>query len=93
MPPEPPPLEQIIEQKLVACGLSSSGFTVTYQDELQSIEVVISDEVRATASLPAATLPAQEVTIRGRNEPMIVRTVAAAREISAMVNEEKVAAA
>jgi len=65
------------------------------QDMTKSLgcEAVISDEVRATAGLSAAALPAQEVTIRGRNEPMIVRTVAAAREISAMVNEEKVAAA
>jgi len=65
------------------------------QDMTKSLgcEAVISDEVSATAGLSAAAIPAQEVTIRGRNEPMIVRTVAAAREISAMVNEEKVAAA
>ena len=65
------------------------------QDMTKSLacEAVISDEVRATAGLSAAALPAQEVTIRGRNEPMIVRTVADARTISAMVNEEQVAAA
>jgi adenylate cyclase len=56
-------------------------------------EAVISDEVRVTAGLSAAALPAQEVAIRGRNEPMVVRTVAEARELSALVNEEHVAAA
>ena len=52
------------------------------QDMTKSLacEAVISDEVRATAGLSAAALPAQEVTIRGRNEPMIVRTVADARD-------------
>jgi adenylate cyclase len=65
------------------------------QDMTKSLacEAIISDEVRATAGLSAAALPAQEVTIRGRNEPMIVRTVADTRKISAMVNEEQVAAA
>lgn len=56
-------------------------------------EAVISDEVRATAGLSAAALPAQEVAIRGRNEPMIVRTAIDARELSGMVKEERVAAA
>jgi len=65
------------------------------QDMTKSLgcEAVISDEVRATAGLSAAALPAQEVTIRGRNDPMIVRTVADTRKISAMVNEEQAAAA
>jgi adenylate cyclase len=65
------------------------------QDMTKSLacEAVISDEVRATAGLSAAALPAQEVAIRGRNEPMVVRTVAEARELSALVNEEHVAAA
>ena len=47
------------------------------QDMTKSLacEVVISDEVRATAGLDADALPQQEVAIRGRNEPMIVRTV------------------
>jgi len=56
-------------------------------------EVVISDEVRATAGLAEDALPAQEVEIRGRNEPMIVRTVADARTLPALVNEEQSAAA
>lgn len=42
-PPEPPPAqEQVIERKLLECGLKAGGFTVRYEDELQSIEVVIS---------------------------------------------------
>lgn len=59
-----------------------------------SCEVVVSDEVRATAGLDADALPQQEVTIRGRNEPMIVRSVADARTLSALVVEEpRIAAA
>src|ERR1700692_4783635 len=56
-------------------------------------EAVISDEVRATAGLPADALPQQEVAIRGRNEPMIVRTVAETRALSALVRDEHIAAA
>jgi adenylate cyclase len=57
-------------------------------------EAVISDEVRATAGLAADALPQQEVAIRGRNEPMIVRTVADTRMLSALVAEEaRIAAA
>ena len=56
-------------------------------------EVVISDEVRATAGLSANALPQQEVEIRGRNEPMIVRTVADARTLSAVVGDVDVVAA
>ena len=47
-------------------------------------EVVISDEVRVTAGVAADALPQQEVAIRGRNEPMIVRTVTDARTLSAL---------
>ena len=46
-----------------------------------SCEVVISDEVRATAGLSADALPQHEVAIRGRNEPMIVRSVSDAKEL------------
>ncbi|MEH2563056.1 adenylate cyclase [Bradyrhizobium sp. AZCC 2289] len=65
------------------------------QDMTKSLacEAVISDEVRATAGLPADALPQQEVAIRGRNEPMIVRTVAEARALSALVAGEQVEAA
>jgi len=37
----PPAHEQVIEQRLIACGLRRGGFTVKYEDYLQSIEVVI----------------------------------------------------
>ena len=53
---------------------------------------MISDEVRATAGLSADALPQQEVEIRGRNEPMIVRSVADAKELSALVDEKAAAA-
>ena len=58
-----------------------------------SCEVVVSDEVRATAGLSADALPQHDVEIRGRNEPMIVRTIVDARMLSALVNEEQSAAA
>ena len=65
------------------------------QDMTKSLacEAVISDEVRATAGLSADALPQQEVAIRGRNEPMIVRTVAETRALSALVVGEQVEAA
>lgn len=65
------------------------------QDMTKSLacEAVISDEVRATAGLSADALPQQEVAIRGRNEPMIVRTVAETRTLSALVGREQVEAA
>jgi adenylate cyclase len=56
-------------------------------------EVVVSDEVRATADLAADALPQHEVAIRGRNEPMIVRSVTEAKMLSALVEDEVVAAA
>jgi adenylate cyclase len=56
-------------------------------------EVVVSDEVRATAGLAADALPQHEVAIRGRNEPMIVRSVTEAKMLSALVEDEVVAAA
>jgi len=48
-------------------------------------EAVISDEVRTTAGVDADALPQQQVEIRGRNEPMIVRTVTDTRTLAAMV--------
>ncbi|UFX47064.1 adenylate/guanylate cyclase domain-containing protein [Bradyrhizobium sp. 41S5] len=56
-------------------------------------EAVISDEVRVTAGLADDTLPAQEVAIRGRNEPMTVRTVEATRVLSALVDDRHAVAA
>ena len=58
-----------------------------------SCEAVISDEVRVTAGIAEEALPQQEVAIRGRNEPMIVRSVADARALSTLVGDVKAAAA
>jgi adenylate cyclase len=59
------------------------------QDMTKSLEceVILSDEVRKTASLPIDALPQQEVAIRGRAEPMIIRTVAKAMLLSAFVED------
>jgi adenylate cyclase len=56
-------------------------------------EAIVSEEVRLTAGLSADALPELEVTIRGRAEPMIVRTVTSAKTLSALVNDEEIAAA
>jgi adenylate cyclase len=58
-----------------------------------SCEAVISDEVRSTAGLGPDALPQQEVPIRGRNEPMIVRTATEARTLAELVVDVAVAAA
>src|SRR6266446_5513124 len=50
--------------------------------KILACETIISEEVRATAGVPADGLPEQEVPIRGRAEPMIVRVVANARMLS-----------
>jgi adenylate cyclase len=65
------------------------------QDMTKSLgcELVVSDEVRATAGLAEDALPAQEVAIRGRNEPMIVRTATDVRTLSTLVDEQQIAAA
>ena len=43
----PPATEQVIERRLVECGLSRGGFTVKYEDYLQSIEIVITSAAGA----------------------------------------------
>jgi adenylate cyclase len=65
------------------------------QDMTKSLacDVIVSEEVRITAGLPADALPQQEVGIRGRTEPMIVRSVARAKTLSALVNDVDIAAA
>jgi adenylate cyclase len=45
-------------------------------------EAVVSEEVYNTAGVPADDLPQREVEIRGRTEPMIVRTVASTTALS-----------
>jgi adenylate cyclase len=56
-------------------------------------EAIFSEEVRITAGIAADALPEQEVAIRGRNEPMTVRTAADTRALSALVNGDQVVAA
>jgi adenylate cyclase len=65
------------------------------QDMTKSLgcEVILSDEVLATAELPADALPRQDVEIRGRNEPMSVRIVASSNVLSALIDEATPAAA
>lgn len=50
MPQVPPPAyEQVLSQKLQECGLRNGGFTVKYEKDLQSVEVVIDKEAGASA--------------------------------------------
>jgi hypothetical protein len=50
MPPHlPQSPEQIIELRLVECGLDAKGISVRYQDYLQSIEIVIGPSAGATS--------------------------------------------
>ena len=65
------------------------------QDMTKSLvcEAIVSEEVRITAGLSADGLPQQEVAIRGRAEPMIVRSVQSAKTLSALVNDMDIAAA
>src|SRR5579863_4160715 len=58
-----------------------------------SCEAILSDEVRATAGLATEALPAREVEIRGRSEPMTVRSVADAKTLSALVGDAEIVAA
>jgi adenylate cyclase len=51
-------------------------------------EAIISDEVRLAAGLAPDDLPEQEVAIRGRAEPMSVRVVAHAAELSALLDRK-----
>jgi adenylate cyclase len=65
------------------------------QDMTKSLacEAIVSEEVRLTAGLAADGLPEQEVAIRGRAEPMIVRSVTDAKTLSALVNDADAVAA
>jgi adenylate cyclase len=65
------------------------------QDMTKSLacEVIVSEEVRKTAGLPADVLPPHDVEIRGRAEPMVVRAVTSAKNLSALVEDTLVAAA
>jgi adenylate cyclase len=65
------------------------------QDMTKSLgcEAIISDEVRATAGLAAGALPQQQVSIRGRVEPITVGAVESAKVLSALVDDLEAAAA
>jgi adenylate cyclase len=56
-------------------------------------EAIVSEEVRVTAGLSADALPQQQVEIRGRTEPMIVRSVARVEMLAALVDGVDVVAA
>ena len=50
MPPaSPPSQEQVIEKRLIECGLNAKGVSVKYEGYLQSIEIVIRPNSGATA--------------------------------------------
>ena len=65
------------------------------QDMTKSLacEAVISEEMRISAGLAADDLPRQEVAIRGRAEPMIIRVVKSAKTLSALISDMDVVAA
>jgi adenylate cyclase len=65
------------------------------QDMTKSLacEAIVSEEVCVTAGLGPDALPQQQVTIRGRSEPMIVRTITTAKTLSALVGDVEIAAA
>ena len=65
------------------------------QDMTKSLacEAIVSEEVRITAGLSADALPQQQVEIRGRSEPMMVRSVSRVKALSALVSDVDVAAA
>jgi adenylate cyclase len=69
--------------------------TARLQDMTKSLacEAILSEEVRVTAGLAADSLPQQEVAIRGRSEPMLVRSVTQAKILSALVDDVDVVAA
>ncbi|WP_283808774.1 adenylate/guanylate cyclase domain-containing protein, partial [Bradyrhizobium centrolobii] len=61
--------------------------------KILACEAIVSEEVRRTAGLRDDALPQQEVTIRGRDQPMVVRVVADTRQLTALVDRgERVAA-
>ncbi|MGA7809147.1 adenylate/guanylate cyclase domain-containing protein [Bradyrhizobium sp.] len=56
-------------------------------------EALVSDEVRLSAGLSEGDLPRQEVVIRGRDEPMVVRFVAETKLLAALLDAEETVAA
>jgi adenylate cyclase len=68
------------------------GDTVNIAARLQELskelasEVIISDEVLKTAGLSGPALPAAEVAIRGRADPLRVRSVRKASSLAAVLH-------
>ncbi|MGA7772237.1 MAG: adenylate/guanylate cyclase domain-containing protein [Pseudolabrys sp.] len=60
------------------------------QDMTKTLDckAIISNEVFATAGVAAGSLASKEVTIRGREEPMIVRTIVDPTVLARLVDEE-----
>jgi adenylate cyclase len=56
-------------------------------------EAIVSEEIFITADLSADALPQQQVEIRGRSEPMMVRSIADSSTLSTLVNDVESAAA
>ena len=56
-------------------------------------ETIVSEEVRITAGLAADLLPKQEVPIRGRSEPMTVRTIGNTKSLAALLDAPEFAEA
>jgi adenylate cyclase len=56
-------------------------------------ETIVSEEVRITAGLASDLLPKQEVAIRGRSEPMTVRTIGNAKSLAALLDAPDIAEA
>ena len=74
------------------------GDTVNIAARLQEMtkelacEVVVSDDVLKTAGLPGHLLPASEVTIRGRADPLLVRSAEKAGTLAGVLQASEVAA-
>ena len=64
------------------------------QDMTKSLasEAIVSEEVCRSAGISADALPRHHVDIRGRAEPMVVRAVANAGSLAALVQDDAVAA-
>ena len=55
-------------------------------------DIVLSEDVCQRSGLGAATLPSREVTIRGRNAPLRVRTAATAQVLTAAIHPTRIGA-
>ncbi|WP_024518326.1 adenylate/guanylate cyclase domain-containing protein [Bradyrhizobium sp. Tv2a-2] len=61
--------------------------------KILACEVIVSEEVCASAQIASDDPPRREVTIRGRDEPMMVRVVADAKVLAALAEPREVVAA